>query len=252
VLRPTTFAGFAISTRELGRAREEGVGADGEAGGEHPPEVLALGRDDVEVGRGPEVDDDDPALGLVVARDGVGDAVGADLARVLDEDRHAGPDPGPHDERLAPEGSPHELQHRLGERGDDARDDGRLDGVGGHAVHREKRSKLHGVLVGRAPARALDAELVRKALSFEETEDDVGVADVDRKEHGSRCRLSQRAMRSARSIARAMMVCCGLTPRLLGMSDASTTQRPRTPWTAPSKPATPESASRDMRHVPKR
>ena len=94
-----------LDARELGRAREERVGADLQARREDAAEVLALGRHAVEVRRGAEVDDDDAALGPLEARDRVGDAVGADLARVLDEDGHARADPGADDERLAPEGA---------------------------------------------------------------------------------------------------------------------------------------------------
>ena len=50
-----------------------------------------------------EVDDDDRAADLLVGRDRVDEAVGADLARVVVADRHAGPDPGPDDEHLVAE-----------------------------------------------------------------------------------------------------------------------------------------------------
>ena len=42
-----------------------------------------------------------PLLELLVRGDRVDDAIGADLARVLVEDRHAGLDAGPDDERRA-------------------------------------------------------------------------------------------------------------------------------------------------------
>ena len=56
-------------------------------------EVLALGRDDVVVHRGAEVDRDARRRrARVVGGDRVHEPVGADLARVVDADRHPGPD----------------------------------------------------------------------------------------------------------------------------------------------------------------
>ena len=67
-------------------ALRERVERDLAARRERAAEELALGGDDVEVRRGAEVDDDAGAAVEVVRREGVGDAVGADLARAKLED----------------------------------------------------------------------------------------------------------------------------------------------------------------------
>ena len=58
-------------------------------GREHAADVLALGRDDVEVGRRAEVDDDHGRAVALLGGDGVDDPVGADLARIVVADRDA-------------------------------------------------------------------------------------------------------------------------------------------------------------------
>ena len=93
-----------LDARELRGVRAQS--ASGEMpmpGAMTPPDVLALARvDAVEGGRGAEVDHDHRARVALVGGDRVDDAVGADLARVVVEDRHAGLDPGPDEQRLAP------------------------------------------------------------------------------------------------------------------------------------------------------
>ena len=63
-------------------------------GDDRAADELAVGGDDVEVGAGAEVDDDRRAAVEIERRDRVGDAIGADLLRVVVEDRHAGLDAG--------------------------------------------------------------------------------------------------------------------------------------------------------------
>ena len=204
-MRPTTFGGFAISTRgELGGAREERVGADLQPRGEDAAEVLALGGHAVEVRRRAEVDDDDAALGPVEAGDRVGDAVGADLARVLDRGWPCPVRmPGADDERLAPEGA--------AARGciiGSVSDGTTLATIAAStlfavdAVHGEERAQSDRVLVGGAAARALDAELVDEPFAVEEAVDDVRVADVDGEEHGGAAGSLRRIAAPAHSSTR--------------------------------------------------
>ena len=70
----------------LGERRER----DLDAGRDRAAEVLAVGRDGVEVDPGAEVDHHAAAADPVVGGDRVDEPVGADLVRVVDPDRHPG------------------------------------------------------------------------------------------------------------------------------------------------------------------
>src|SRR5882762_2839671 len=85
---------------DLGGHPEEGVGGDLQPGGDGTPQVLAALADGVE-GRGrPEVDDDQRRRDEVEGRDGVDDAVRADLPRVVGLHRQPGPDARRHHHRI--------------------------------------------------------------------------------------------------------------------------------------------------------
>ena len=152
-----------LDAGQLGGAREQRIGADLDAGRDHPAHVFALRRDAIERRRGAEVDDDERAVEALVGGHGVDDAVRADLARVLVEDRHPRLDARPDDQRFEAEAAPYEVEHRLGERGHDARDDRRLHVGGRDVAHREELSQDDGVFVRGAPAARLDAELMDEA-----------------------------------------------------------------------------------------
>ena len=83
-------------------AREERVHRDLDAGRQHAADVLAGGRDDVEVRRRAEVDDDARRAVPLARRDGVDDPVRPDLARVVVADRDAGLRPRPDRRGAAP------------------------------------------------------------------------------------------------------------------------------------------------------
>ncbi len=101
VLRPITVArAHDLDPRQLGRRLVERVGRDGEPGRDDAARVLAARGDHVEGGRGAEVDDDRALRPALVGGHRVDDPVGADLARVLVQDRHAGLDAGADDQRL--------------------------------------------------------------------------------------------------------------------------------------------------------
>ena len=59
---------------QLGCALRQGIEGDLDTGSQGTPEELTLGRDDIEIGRGTEVDDDAWATEQVVSRDRVDDA----------------------------------------------------------------------------------------------------------------------------------------------------------------------------------
>ena len=74
----------------LGQRRQR----DLDPGRDRAAEVLAVGRDGVEVDPGAEVDHDAGAAEPLVGGDRVDEPVGADLVRVVDPDRHPGLHPG--------------------------------------------------------------------------------------------------------------------------------------------------------------
>ena len=80
------------------RAGEERLHRDLDPGGEDAADVLPVGGDDVEVRGRPEVDDDARRAVALACRNGVGDAIGADLAGVVVDDRDAGLRARPEDE----------------------------------------------------------------------------------------------------------------------------------------------------------
>ena len=86
---------------DSGRAFDQRGERDLQPGGDRAAEVLALGGDRVEVDPGAEVDDDAGAAEALVGGDRVDEAVGADLERVVDPDRHPGLDPGADDRQAA-------------------------------------------------------------------------------------------------------------------------------------------------------
>ena len=95
VLVPMTRAGWLeVDLRQPRGLGEQRLGARLDPRGDRAAQVRAVGCDDVDRGRGAEVDDDDRAAERLERRDAVDDAVGADLVRVVVADRHAGLQPG--------------------------------------------------------------------------------------------------------------------------------------------------------------
>ena len=92
-------------------------------GPDHAAEVLAGSGDDVEVGRGAEVDGHAGALHLRVGGHRVDEPVGAQLVRVVDQDRHAGLDVGPTSRHGFPMCRSVSCSYSGPELGDDRRDD---------------------------------------------------------------------------------------------------------------------------------
>jgi hypothetical protein len=158
--------------------------------GERAAEELALRGDDVDVGRRPEVDDHAGRAEQPVRGEGVHDSVGAHLARVVHQQRHAGAHAGPdHDARQprpAVEQQPQLAQQaRHGGQRRDRADLGReraqqaadrdLQLVGGHVP-----VGAHPPVPDQRRARQVRAGIGRGV----DPERDLGVADVDAEEHG--------------------------------------------------------------------
>ena len=93
-----------VDLHEPRGAREQRLHRDLDPRREHAADVLALRRDDVEVRRGAEVDDDDRRAVALLRRDRVHDPVRPDLARIVVADRDPGLDARADDEqrRLRP------------------------------------------------------------------------------------------------------------------------------------------------------
>ena len=77
-----------IDARQLGRPRREGLQRDLDTGTDDTAEVFARTGDDVEVGRGAEVDRDAGPSHLRVRGHRVDQPVRTELVRVVDQDRH--------------------------------------------------------------------------------------------------------------------------------------------------------------------
>jgi len=170
---------------QLGRAREERLGADLDAGRNDAPQVFALVADAVERGRGAEVDHHHAALDLIVGGYRVDDAIRSDLARAVVQDRHPGAHRGPDHQGLAGERAPHDLTQWIGEGRDHAGDDAGVDLPVVDVAQHEHLAHEDRVFVGGALPRALAAKLLNQPISIEQTEPDVGIADVDGEQHAA-------------------------------------------------------------------
>src|SRR4051794_29280938 len=117
-----------------GGALGQGLERDLHARGDQCAEQRAVVGDHVVGDGGAEVDDDAGGADAVEGGDGVDEAVGAELARVVDADGHPGPHAGPDDHRVVVEVAPAHALPLDGERRDGRGDDRPLEVVEGHAV----------------------------------------------------------------------------------------------------------------------
>jgi hypothetical protein len=167
-----------VHLEEACRAREERVHRDLHAGSEHAPRVLAGGGDDVEVRRGPEVDDDAGRAVELLGGDGVGDPVRADLARVVVQHRHPGARPRADHVQRGVRPPLRDLFVRAEQRRHDARE---ADTV--HRLRVEEPGERQPQLVAGSPRLGGDAPVVDQPFLLEEAEAGLRVADVDREQH---------------------------------------------------------------------
>ena len=123
----------------------------------------------------------------VVGRDGVDEPVGADLVRIVDPDRHPGPDRGPDDEHLVTEVAARHRRPLLGElrhrRGDDrAVDVGEPHSPQAEQVRQRGAELVPGRLAHGGKPPVLGDDVLAVAVDAEVR---LGVADVDDEEHGA-------------------------------------------------------------------
>ncbi len=167
-----------VDLHEPGRTGEQRLHGRLDSRREDTADVLALGRDDVEVRRGAEVDHDDRGAVALLGRDRVHDAVRADLARIVVANRDAGLDARADDEQrgvrpLPCERLPLADQHRDGR--------GKADPV--DVVEVEQAAQQDAELVGGRGALGGQPPVVRQLGVRVQTERGLRVADVDGEEH---------------------------------------------------------------------
>jgi hypothetical protein len=120
----------------------------------------------------------------IVRGDGVDDPVGADLLRVVVEDRHSGLDARPDHAGFDLQVVPADRLERLRERRNDAGDDHPVD-PGGERGRAVEIAEQHPVLVHRALRVGLDPPVPAEVSPVVDAEHGVRVAYVDRQQHRS-------------------------------------------------------------------
>ena len=93
--------GGQFDAGQLGRALEQGLGGDTDAGGDGAAEIVPLGRDGVEGGGGAEINDAGRAAIEAIGCDGIDDPVGAHGIGRFVQDAHACLHRSIHDQRVA-------------------------------------------------------------------------------------------------------------------------------------------------------
>src|SRR5215216_4091111 len=172
-----------VDLRDRRRAAGECLHRDLDARPDDAADVLAGGPDDVVRDRGAEVDDHACAADALVRRDRVDEPVGADLARVVDPDRHAAAQPGPDDRhRVAEIALRHrrplrpQLRHRRGE-------DRRVEVGERQVAQREQVAQPRAQLVGGLLAHRRVPPVVHQLLAAERPHVRLRVAGVDYEQH---------------------------------------------------------------------
>ena len=154
-----------------------------------PPRYSPRGRDDLEVGRRPEVHDDGGATVALEGSHGIGDAVCPYLLGVVDQHGHAGPDTGLDNYRWHAEAPVRHLSERDLQRRHHARDNGAGYGGKVQAVEGEQLGKLQGKLVrgvhgvGCHPPMMDEFARSHTRIVSEEAHDDLRVAHIDSHQH---------------------------------------------------------------------
>ena len=131
----------------------------------------------------PKSTDDAGLAEALVGGDRVDEAVGADLERVVDPDRHPGLHPGADRQALGLEVALGQLLELAAERRHDRGDADGVDVVEGHPAEREEAGDPLGQLVAGRARAGLEAPVLDQALALEGAEVGLGVADVDREQH---------------------------------------------------------------------
>ena len=173
-----------VDLGDRGGAAGERLHRDLDAGGDDAADVLARRPDDVVGDRGAEVDDHARPADTLERGDRVDEPVGADLARVVHADRHAGLQAGADDRHLVAEVA-------LGHRGPlrPQLRHGRGEDRGVEVAEREvaqlqQAAQPRAELVGGRLAHGREAPVVHELVAAEGAEVGLRVADVDDEEHG--------------------------------------------------------------------
>ena len=149
-----------------------------------PADVLRVGRHGVEHGAGPEVDYDQRPAVEPQRGDGVGYAVGAQVAWVVVEDLDARPHAGAHDQGLDVEVGAAQVGERRGQRRYDAAHCHGREVRRHYALEGQQVVKQDAVLIGhtagvrRDPPGGRGPVVGRLPACLEHTQGDVGVAYV--------------------------------------------------------------------------
>ena len=168
-----------VDPGDAGGAFDQRGQRDLEAGADRAAEVVAVGGDGVDVDPGAEVDDHAGLAEALVGGDRVDQAVGADLERVVDPDRHPGLHARADRQALGLEVA---LGHLLELGAERRHHRGDADGVDvgeGHPAEREEAGDPLGELVAGRAGAGLEAPVLDQLLAFEGAEVGLGVADVD-------------------------------------------------------------------------
>ena len=175
-----------LDAREPGRPLHQGVMADHETGGHGAAQVVAGGVDGVDGGGGPEVADDGRTAVEVLGGDGIGDPIGSDQRRVVVVNADAGPDTRSDDERGMPKALAGELVDAPGEVGDHIADHDRRNRLRLQPGRAQQGDDHQPQLCSGRPGLGVQPEIGDQPAPVEDTDDGVGVADVDGEQHRGR------------------------------------------------------------------
>ena len=184
VERPIASCGSSRSIREIRAARSiRAVSEGARPGPDRAAQVLAVGGDDVDVDPGAEVDRYAGRPEALVGGDRVDEAVGPDLERVLDPDRHPGLHAGADRQALGFEIALGELLELTAERRHDRGDADGVDIAEGHPAEREEAGDPLGQLVAGRARAGLEAPVLDQVLALEGAQVGLRVSDVDGEQH---------------------------------------------------------------------
>ena len=170
---------------ELGGTRRQGLHGDLDAGSDRTAHVVAVGVDDIEVGRGAEVDDHDRRAIPLAAGNGVDDAIGAHLGGVLHGDTHAGARAGPDHEGHESEVALAHLRPLHGKARDDRGDGHLVDHFARTLVaQRQETDQEPGDLIAGAVPHGGQAPMLDDLAAVHEADDGLRVANVHSEKHG--------------------------------------------------------------------
>src|SRR2546428_379499 len=181
----TTFTAVSAEGDFLGGAIAPGIGISVDAGRNGPTQEVALCGHGREGGRGAEIHHDGRPTMLLVYRDGIADAVGANLLGVFIEDAHAGAHSRPYDQGCHAEIPTAQPFKHLGQRGDYRRDRGRLHRRKLKARVLEQSAEDHRVLVVGLVQIGGDPPVHEEVGAVIAPDLDLRVVDVDGGQHGT-------------------------------------------------------------------